>query len=195
MVCTRVPPLNCALTLPLLCLFWSSLIAASQRFFGSQVHSLHHDFERSVITRTKTVDSICFGSHEINAWYFSPYPVQSSRVLHICEYCLKYVVSAELLTIHYQKCRHLCAPSRSCFRLTWRRCVNECVFVSIGTPRGTKSTGIPAMASLCSRSPAGTRGCTAKTCACWLNFFGPQNDVLRRAALHVLRPLPIQRGR
>eukprot|EP00906_Rhabdomonas_costata_P015446 RCo022204 len=96
--------------------------AADQKFSEilqrSEKHMVHsvHDFERSVITRTKTVDAICFGSHEINAWYFSPYPVQSSRVLHICEYCLKYVVSAELLAIHYQKCRHRYPPGDEIYR-------------------------------------------------------------------------------
>lgn len=53
----------------------------------TEKHMVHsHDFERNVITRTKTVDSMIFGSHEIKTWYFSPYPVSpesASRLLYI----------------------------------------------------------------------------------------------------------------
>ena len=48
---------------------------------------------------------ITFGQYLIETWYSSPYPqeyVQKS-VLHICEYCLKYMKSRAVLDLHIQK--------------------------------------------------------------------------------------------
>ena len=48
---------------------------------------------------------ITFGKYLIETWYSSPYPqeyVQKS-VLHICEFCLKYVKTKQVLELHMQK--------------------------------------------------------------------------------------------
>ena len=48
---------------------------------------------------------ITFGKYLIETWYSAPYPqeyVQKS-VLHICEYCLKYVKSKTVLDLHLKK--------------------------------------------------------------------------------------------
>lgn len=48
---------------------------------------------------------ITFGKYLIETWYSSPYPheyVQKS-ILHICEFCLKYVKSKAVLNLHMQK--------------------------------------------------------------------------------------------
>ena len=48
---------------------------------------------------------ITFGKYLIETWYSAPYPheyVQKS-VLHICEFCLKYVRTKEVLKLHMQK--------------------------------------------------------------------------------------------
>lgn len=48
---------------------------------------------------------ITFGKYIIETWYSSPYPheyVQKS-VLHICEFCLKYMKSKAVLKLHLQK--------------------------------------------------------------------------------------------
>ncbi len=48
---------------------------------------------------------ITFGEYLIETWYSSPYPheyVQKS-VLHICEFCLKYMKSQTVLKLHLQK--------------------------------------------------------------------------------------------
>jgi hypothetical protein len=56
-------------------------------------------------TPTRLPAFITFGPYIIETWYSSPYPqeyVQKS-VLHICEYCLKYVKSKAVLELHLQK--------------------------------------------------------------------------------------------
>jgi histone acetyltransferase MYST1 len=78
-----------------------------------------HEYERNVITRTKTIDAIQLGSHEIRAWYFSPYPVRldsSNRTLYICEYCLKYMASSKQLEKHFKKCRNRHPPGDEIYR-------------------------------------------------------------------------------
>lgn len=54
---------------------------------------------------TRLPEYITFGKYLIQTWYSSPYPheyVQKS-VLHICEFCLKYVKSKAVLKLHLQK--------------------------------------------------------------------------------------------
>lgn len=54
----------------------------------------------------KNIDSICFGDYQIEAWYFSPYPKEVIRngTVWICEFCLFYFSSAELLSAHAACC-------------------------------------------------------------------------------------------
>lgn len=48
---------------------------------------------------------ITFGKYFIETWYSSPYPYEyvQNSVLHICEFCLKYVKSKEVLELHMAK--------------------------------------------------------------------------------------------
>ena len=48
---------------------------------------------------------ITFGNYLIETWYSSPYPHEyvQKPVLHICEFCLKYVKSKEVLKLHLAK--------------------------------------------------------------------------------------------
>jgi hypothetical protein len=53
---------------------------------------------------------ITFGKYLIETWYSAPYPHEyvQKQVLHICEFCLKYVKSQAVLELHMQnKCRAL----------------------------------------------------------------------------------------
>lgn len=55
-----------------------------------------------VVTRVKNIDIIEIGKHRIKPWYFSPYPVELTRVpcIYVCEFCLKYVKSLPCLKRH-----------------------------------------------------------------------------------------------
>lgn len=46
------------------------------------------------------------GQFEVQTWYSAPYPEEYARLpkMHICEYCLKYMKSSEMLTRHRDKC-------------------------------------------------------------------------------------------
>lgn len=53
--------------------------------------------------RMKNIERIQFGHHIIDCWYFSPYPeqyIQGTRLLYICEYCLKYMKLQETYLHH-----------------------------------------------------------------------------------------------
>jgi histone acetyltransferase MYST1 len=78
-----------------------------------------HDYEQSLITKMKTVDYVRYGQYEIDCWYFSPYPInpeESGRILYICEYCLKYMVTYNALEKHYMKCRYRHPPGDEIYR-------------------------------------------------------------------------------
>lgn len=63
--------------------------------------------EREEATKVKNVGSIVMGKYEMDAWYFSPYPLPPpSQVDHLflCEYCLKYMVRPQSLVEHKAKC-------------------------------------------------------------------------------------------
>jgi histone acetyltransferase MYST1 len=62
-------------------------------------------------TKVRNVGSIVFGSYDVEAWYFSPYPVGNGSsagavidVLYICPFCLKYMLSAEVYDDHCARC-------------------------------------------------------------------------------------------
>ena len=48
---------------------------------------------------------ITFGQYQIETWYSAPYPYEyvQNSILYICEYCLKYMKSKEILELHLQK--------------------------------------------------------------------------------------------
>ncbi|PVV00051.1 hypothetical protein BB559_000167 [Furculomyces boomerangus] len=52
------------------------------------------------------IECIYLGKHIIRTWYTSPYPEEysSSKLLYICEYCLKYMKSMYTFKRHYEKC-------------------------------------------------------------------------------------------
>ncbi|ODV58866.1 acyl-CoA N-acyltransferase [Ascoidea rubescens DSM 1968] len=52
------------------------------------------------------IESIHINNYEIDTWYSSPYPEEYNKfkVLHICEYCLKYTNSSYSMSRHKLKC-------------------------------------------------------------------------------------------
>uniref|UniRef100_A0A9J8CMG6 histone acetyltransferase n=1 Tax=Cyprinus carpio carpio TaxID=630221 RepID=A0A9J8CMG6_CYPCA len=59
-----------------------------------------------------------FGQYEIQTWYSSPYPPEYSRLpkLYLCEFCLKYVKSQDILQRHSKKCGWFHPPANEIYR-------------------------------------------------------------------------------
>jgi len=72
----------------------------------------------SEIARVKNLNMLQMGKHEIEAWYFSPYPVEYAHIdcLYLCEMCLAYFPSEHLLKRHRRKCLLLHPPGNEIYR-------------------------------------------------------------------------------
>ncbi|MBN3294939.1 KAT6B acetyltransferase, partial [Amia calva] len=59
-----------------------------------------------------------FGKYEIQTWYSSPYPPEYSRLqkLYLCEFCLKYMKSKNILQRHSKKCGWYHPPANEIYR-------------------------------------------------------------------------------
>ncbi|XP_023804953.1 histone acetyltransferase KAT6B isoform X1 [Oryzias latipes] len=59
-----------------------------------------------------------FGSYEIQTWYSSPYPPEYSKLqkLYLCEFCLKYMRSKNILQRHTKKCGWFHPPANEIYR-------------------------------------------------------------------------------
>jgi len=72
----------------------------------AKLHALEREAEE--ITKVKNVNVVNLGKYNMNAWYYSPYPDETTagaEYIHVCEYCLKYMKSRKTL------CRH---QARNC---------------------------------------------------------------------------------
>lgn len=72
----------------------------------------------SEVARVKNFDYIRMGAHEVETWYFSPYPIEyaSTGILYICEMCLSYYPSAYSLKRHRTKCTLTHPPGNEIYR-------------------------------------------------------------------------------
>ncbi|WVQ70070.1 histone acetyltransferase ESA1 [Kwoniella botswanensis] len=72
----------------------------------------------SEVSRVKNLDKLQIGKHEVETWYFSPYPVEYAHlpVLYICEFCLLYYPSFTQLKRHRSKCTLLHPPGNEIYR-------------------------------------------------------------------------------
>jgi histone acetyltransferase HTATIP len=72
----------------------------------------------SEIARVKNLNRISIGRHEVDTWYFSPYPQEFAHlpVLYICEFCLSYFPSQFMSTRHRKRCTLLCPPGNEIYR-------------------------------------------------------------------------------
>ncbi|KAJ3086826.1 Histone acetyltransferase [Quaeritorhiza haematococci] len=70
------------------------------------------------IARVKNIQRIAMGKHEVETWYFSPYPEELSSldVLYICEFCLEPVGSKRAFERHRQKCTMRHPPGNEIYR-------------------------------------------------------------------------------
>lgn len=82
------------------------------RTSGSMTQSVHE------VARVKNFDKIQMGKHEVETWYFSPYPIEYAHLecLYICEMCLSYFPSAFVLKRHRTKCTLIHPPGNEIYR-------------------------------------------------------------------------------
>ena len=82
------------------------------RTSGSMTQSI------SEIARVKNLNRLQIGKHEVEAWYFSPYPQEYAHlpVLFLCEFCLSYFPSEFMLGRHRKRCNLLHPPGNEIYR-------------------------------------------------------------------------------
>lgn len=70
------------------------------------------------ISRVRNLEKIQMGAHEIEPWYFSPYPVEYSdcELVYICEMCLLYFGNERQFKRHRSKCTLLHPPGNEIYR-------------------------------------------------------------------------------
>lgn len=70
------------------------------------------------ISRVRNLERLQMGMHEIEPWYFSPYPADFSDcdMVYICEMCLLYFGSQVACRRHRHKCTLLCPPGNEIYR-------------------------------------------------------------------------------
>lgn len=78
----------------------------------------HLEEEHQNKTRVKNIQTIELGRHEIDTWYYSPYPepYASCEKLYICEYSLKYFRKKKTLLRHLAKCSLRAPPGDEVYR-------------------------------------------------------------------------------
>ncbi|GAA6004352.1 MOZ/SAS family histone acetyltransferase [Rhodotorula paludigena] len=72
----------------------------------------------SEVSRVKNLDRIQIGKHLVEAWYFSPYPVEYAHtpVLYVCEFCLSFFASEKQIERHRTKCTLQHPPGNEIYR-------------------------------------------------------------------------------
>uniref|UniRef100_A0A8C8E1W3 histone acetyltransferase n=1 Tax=Oryzias sinensis TaxID=183150 RepID=A0A8C8E1W3_9TELE len=87
------------------------------------VNFIFNIFPQKTGSLTCTDSSRCpsvieFGSYEIQTWYSSPYPPEYSKLqkLYLCEFCLKYMRSKNILQRHTKKCGWFHPPANEIYR-------------------------------------------------------------------------------
>lgn len=72
----------------------------------------------SEIARVKNMNRIQMGEHEVETWYFSPYPKEYAYcdTLYICEFCLLYYQSHKQLERHRTRCQLQHPPGNEIYR-------------------------------------------------------------------------------
>jgi histone acetyltransferase HTATIP len=72
----------------------------------------------SEIARVKNMNKIQMGEHEVETWYFSPYPKEYAYcdTLYICGFCLLYYGSHKQLERHRTKCTLQHPPGNEIYR-------------------------------------------------------------------------------
>jgi len=88
----------------------------------SEIEKLRHSGSMTQsaaeIARVKNLNRIQMGRHEVEAWYFSPYPTEYAHlpVLFLCEFCLAYFPSQFMLARHRKNCTLMHPPGNEVYR-------------------------------------------------------------------------------
>ena len=103
--------------------------AASAKAIPDHLYSREEEIEKlrtggsmtqnqTEISRVRNLERIQMGSHEIEPWYFSPYPAEFSDCdnVFICEMCLLYFGSERQFQRHRDKCTLLHPPGNEIYR-------------------------------------------------------------------------------
>ncbi|KAG8785583.1 Histone acetyltransferase [Serendipita sp. 411] len=82
------------------------------RHSGSMTQSVNE------VQRVKNLNRIQIGKNEVEAWYFSPYPVEYAYldVIFLCEFCLGYFPSQFMLGRHLKSCTLRHPPGNEVYR-------------------------------------------------------------------------------
>uniref|UniRef100_A0A1I8GJC6 histone acetyltransferase n=1 Tax=Macrostomum lignano TaxID=282301 RepID=A0A1I8GJC6_9PLAT len=80
--------------------------------------SMAHNHDDNKVMRMKNIEWIELGRYRIKPWYFSPYPVELTKVacVYLCEFCLKYLKSVTCLRRHLTKCQLRHPPGNEIYR-------------------------------------------------------------------------------
>ncbi|KAF5393392.1 hypothetical protein D9757_000730 [Collybiopsis confluens] len=72
----------------------------------------------SEIARVKNLNRLQIGKHEVETWYFSPYPKEYAHlpILYICEFCLCFFPSPFMISRHRLRCNLLHPPGNEIYR-------------------------------------------------------------------------------
>jgi histone acetyltransferase MYST1 len=91
---------------------------AESKIDDKEVKLLELEREHDEITKVKNINSIVLGRYEIETWYYSPYPDEfvGEELMHVCEYCLKYMKKPKTLYHHHLKCHKYCPPGVEIYR-------------------------------------------------------------------------------
>lgn len=69
-------------------------------------------------TKFKTIKAVKIGNHEIDSWYYSPFPLnyQNIDMLYFCNFCLSFFKKENELIRHKQTCKLNCPPGDEMYR-------------------------------------------------------------------------------
>lgn len=70
------------------------------------------------ISRVRNLSRVQMGKHEMEPWYFSPYPIDftEEEMVYICEFCLSYFGQRRPFERHRAKCTLLHPPGNEIYR-------------------------------------------------------------------------------
>lgn len=103
--------------------------AAAAKAAPAEVYSREEEIEKlrshgsmtqnqAEISRVRNLSRIQMGHHEIEPWYFSPYPQEfsESELVYICEFCLEYFPDYKPFERHRAKCTLHHPPGNEIYR-------------------------------------------------------------------------------
>ena len=90
-----------------------------KRFFNDENHGMNEKQIADFInqTRFKTIESIQFGQHFLETWYFTPLPKEyHTKCLYVCDFCMFFCVHQKELLRHSKKCMVRQPPGDEIYR-------------------------------------------------------------------------------